>query len=323
MPDDIAPAVTVAVSTYQRSKRLPRLVDALERQTLSHDLFEVVIVDDGSTDDTSDILERLAASSPLDMRIISMEQNSGQARGRNAAWRAARAPIVAFTDDDCIPTPGWLEAGIGEMLKGVDIVVGQTSPAPDQLQLLGPFSRTMVTTDERFYATCNIFYRREDLETVNGFDDGFGRKGGEDTDLAYRVRRLRRLTAFAPDALVHHDVRPSSFRATVKETLRWDGIVRMVRRNPSEARHEHLWRPYFWKDSHPYVILATLGLLITPKFTPAVALTLPYLWLRLRVSPRTWSRTKRFLVLPGTYIIDVLEVCVMLRASWRYRTLVL
>lgn len=323
MGHDTSPAVCVAVSTHERSTLLPRLVRALERQTLPRDRFEVVIVDDGSRDETPDVLERLASSSTLDLRVIRSERNRGQAEGRNTAWRAARAPIIAFTDDDCMPTESWLDAGLDRVVQGADIVVGRTSPAPDQMHMLGPFSRTMNTTDERYFATCNIFYRREDLEAVGGFDEGFGPTAGEDTDLAYRVRRLGRRTVFAPEALVHHDVRPSSLRAAMRETKRWDGIVRMVRRNPSEARREHLWKRYVWRRSHPPVIIATFGVLLAPVFPPAVVLTLPYLRLRLRTEPRTWSRTRRFVVLPGTYIVDLLEVLVMMRASLRYRTLVL
>lgn len=315
--------MSVAVSTYQRSRLLPRLIEALERQSLPRDAFEVVIVDNGSTDDTYEVLEKIVARSGLNLRIMRLERNQGPARGRNAAWRQTRASIVAFTDDDCAPTPDWLEAGLATMRDGIDIAVGQTLPAPDQKHLLGAFSRTMWTTDERYYATCNVFYRREDLEAVGGFDEGFESPAGEDTDLAYRVRRLGRRSAFSTAALVHHDVRPSSFRATVRETLRWSGIVRMVARNPDEARREHLWKRYFWKDGHPKVIAAAVGLVFAPIAPIAVLLTLPYLQLRLKVSPRTWSRVGRFLVLPGTFAIDVLEVYVMLRGSIRYRTLVI
>ena len=320
---DRTPDVSVVVSTYQRRERLPRLIAALEKQTLDPGSFEVLIVDDASTDGTTELLMELAAASPLQLRPLRNERNSGPARGRNNGWRHARGPILAFTDDDCVPAPDWLERGLSAMRDGVDILVGRTIPAPDQLHQFGAFSRTMSTTDERYYATCNIFYRRADLEAVGGFDEGFRNPGGEDTDLAYRVRRIGRRASFAGDVLVHHDVRPSSFRATVKETMRWDGIVRMVARNPREARREHLWRPYFWKDAHPPVIVATLGLLLTPVFPPALALTIPYAIHRLRTSPRTTSRLRRFLVFPGTYVIDVLEVYVMARESLRYRTLVL
>lgn len=295
----------------------------LEQQTLPRDAFEVVIVDDGSTDGTYEALRNLQTRSPLQLRVIRTEENRGRAPGRNAAWRACHASIVAFTDDDCSPTAQWLENGLVQIEQGADIVVGRTAPRPDQLHLLGPFSRTMNTTDERYFATCNIFYRRSDLEAVGGFDEGFTTVGGEDTDLAYRVRKLGRRSAFAPGAVVHHDVRPSSVRATIRETLRWDGIVRLTARHPVEARAEHLYRRYFWKRSHPYAIAATCGILLAIVFPPAIFMALPYLNLRLCVAPRTRSRLKRVMLLPATYLVDMVEVYTMARGSLMYRTLVL
>src|SRR4051812_33307560 len=109
MTDETLPDISVAVSTYGRARALPNLVRALERQTLPRERFEVVIADNGSTDDTPDVLEALRAQTTIDIRIVRVEQNRGPARGRNAAWRAARAPVVAFTDDDCLPQPAWLE----------------------------------------------------------------------------------------------------------------------------------------------------------------------------------------------------------------------
>ena len=295
----------------------------MESQTLPQRAFEVVIVDNGSTDGTIDMLLDLQRRSRLQLRVIRIEENRGPARGRNAAWRACRAPIVAFTDDDCAPTPTWLENGLTENERGTDIVVGRTAPRPDQLHLLGPFSRTMDTTDERYFATCNIFYRRVDLEAVGGFDEGFTTPAGEDIDLAYRIRKLGRRVVFAADTVVHHDVRRSSVRATVRETLRWGGIVRLTSLHPGETRAEHLYRRYFWKRSHPYVICAAVGLLLALVFPPAIALVLPYLNLRLRVAPRTLSPVKKLLLLPATLLVDLLEVYTMARASLVYRTLVL
>jgi GT2 family glycosyltransferase len=315
--------VAVAISTYNRRERLTTLLATLECQTMPKEQFEVVIVDNGSGDGTLDELATLRSRTSLRLNVVRVDVNNGPAHGRNAAWRASRAPVVAFTDDDCTPTPRWLELGLAEIDRGTGIVVGRTSPRPDQLHLLGPFSRTMDTNDERYFATCNVFYRRTDLEAVGGFDEGFTTPAGEDTDLAYRVRRLGRTTAFAPEALVYHDVRPSSVRATLRETLRWGGIVRFIARHPTEARREQLHRRYFWKRSHPYTIAATVGVVFATVFPPAILMALPYLDLRLRIAPRTRHPAKQLALLPATYLVDVAEVYTMLRASLKYRTLVL
>src|SRR5262245_61414849 len=101
--------VSVVVPTYRRAANLPRLVAALEAQTLPADRFEVVLVDNGSDDDTPAVLAELAASTRLHLVPLRIDVNEGPARARNAGWRASSAPLVAFTDDDCVPRPDWLE----------------------------------------------------------------------------------------------------------------------------------------------------------------------------------------------------------------------
>src|SRR5688500_4083543 len=136
----MAPEISVAISTYQRREFLPSLIASLERQTLAPDRFEVVIADNGTTDGSAELLAELAATSPLDIRVVRNEENRGPAPGRNLAWRAARAPLVAFTDDDCEPTPGWLEEGLRALGTGHVVGVGKTEPNPAQWVIHGPFS---------------------------------------------------------------------------------------------------------------------------------------------------------------------------------------
>jgi GT2 family glycosyltransferase len=320
---------SVAVSTYQRAAALPRLVAALEAQTLGPEGFEVVICDNGSTDETARVLGELAARTPLRLRVVRVERNRGPAAGRNAAWRAARAPVVAFTDDDCLPTPRWLDAGLAAMGEARRIVVGRTLPNPEQLSRRGPFSLTVTVEDVRFFHTCNVFYRREDLEAVGGFDEGFRTPGGEDTDLGLRVRALGAEPAFAPEALVYHDVSPSSLAAVLRQTLRWTDIPRFFRKHP-EARRDLLVGRLFWKPSHPRVIAAAGGLLAAAAAAPtapaaagALVLGLPWLWFRVRRRPLAEGPRRRWLVLPGAFAVDLLEVGVMLAGSLRHRALVL
>lgn len=319
-PEDGNPRVSVAVSTYQRAAMLPRLFEALERQTLPIDEFELVLVDNGSTPDTAEAIRKLAPSSELRVHAIRVEPNRGPAVGRNFAWRETRADVVAFTDDDCAPAPGWLENGLRSMSSADAVVVGQTIPDPELP--LGPFSRTIRVDDVNWLPTCNIFYKHEDLEAAGGFDESFIEPGGEDTDLALRVRELQhREFRFAPEALVYHDVRPSRFLDAAKETLRWKGAPRFFRLHP-DAR-ERLHRGIFWKPSHPKVLLATTGLALGPLWPPAFALALPWLHYRTRVRKPPGRRRVAYPSLPGTFVIDLLETVTMARGSIKHRTLVL
>jgi glycosyltransferase involved in cell wall biosynthesis len=102
--------VSVVVPTYERPERLARLLDGLRRQTLAADAFEVIVVDDGSGLATSELLAREGLRGGLRLRTPRHEHNQGPSAGRNTGWRIAEAPLVAFTDDDCVPTPAWLES---------------------------------------------------------------------------------------------------------------------------------------------------------------------------------------------------------------------
>jgi GT2 family glycosyltransferase len=315
--------VSVAVSTYQRKDRIARLIDALGRQSLPPSDFEVVVYDDASGDGTPALLSELAGSAPFALRIVRGEHNRGPASGRNIAWRATRAPVVAFIDDDCVPDPGWLEAGLAGIAdSAVGVVVGRVIPAPDQAENLGPYARTLRVDDARFFATANCFYRRDLLEVADGFDERFRRAAGEDTDLGLRVQATGAQTAFAPSALVCHDVRPSQWRAAAREAwLKWVDLALVVRKHP-RIRAELLWGRIFWKKEHALLLLAIAGV-ATAWWCPLTLVALvPYLYRRLRTVPlaRGWRAVT---TLPGAVALDLLELGTMVRSSVRYRCLIL
>lgn len=322
--------VSVAISTYQRASRLPRLIEALEKQTLPTHEFEVVIADNGTTDSTARDLAELAARTSLDLKIVRVERNRGPAAGRNAAWRAARGAIVAFTDDDCIPAPHWLEAGLAAMQPNRRVVAGKTVPDPEQEGRRGPFSLSVAVDEVRYFNTCNIFYLRDDLEAAGGFDETFTTPGGEDTDLGLRVKAAGAETIFSPDALVYHEVTPSSFGTVLRQTLRWSDIPLFIRKHPGARQWLLYYGGLFWRPSHPRVILATTGAIVaaagfvvTPYAAFGLVLGAPWLWFRIRRRPLAPGPRRRLLVLPGAFVIDLLEVLVMLKGSFRHRTIVL
>src|SRR4051812_17641048 len=245
--------------------------------------IEVVLVDDASPDDTRSVVARLAAASPLPITSLRLPANSGPAAARNAGWAAAASEIVAFTDDDCVPTPEWLAAGVAALAEGT-IVSGRTIPNPAQAGQLGPFSRTIRAEDGRFVQTCNAFYRRTDLAALGGFDERM--RTGEDTDLALRATERGRRIGYAPSALLPPDLRPPSLRAPLRETLRWTALPLVVRRHP-QVRDTLLHRRVWWKQSHPSAALAVAALATAAatRRTAPLAATLPWLRHRLLVAP--------------------------------------
>ena len=319
-------AISVVVATHGRAPLLPRLVDALERQSGAA-AFEVILVDDGSPDDTWATIERLAAGSRVPVRGVRLAGQSGPAFARNAGWRAATSDLVAFTDDDCVPQPGWLSA-IAAGLAEVDIAQGYTVPDPAQQHLLGPFARTMeVRSETGYYQTCNVGYRRSVLEAVGGFDDDL-RQAGEDIELATRALAAGATTTFCEQALVYHDVRPSSLRAHLRGTRRWGGIVLAVRKQP--ALRDRLQHRVLWKSSHLPAVTALVGLLTAVTATTGrgrlmgVAALAPYVRHRLVVEPLPHTApAERVTLLPEALVADLAEVSVLAVASARYRCVVL
>ena len=327
-------AVAVVVPTHSRAHLLPRLFAGLEAQVGSVP-FEVVIVDDASTDDTGAVLEHLAGRTELNVRIIRQERNRGPAAARNLGWRGTTAGLIAFTDDDCSPEAGWL-AGLVAGLSDADIAQGRTVADPDEVTLMGPFSRTLVIGHEDgFYQTCNIAYRRQVLEDVGGFDEAFRFPAGEDTDLAWRARAAGARTTFQPDAVVRHAVRPSNALTALRDTWRWQSAPQAISRHP-ELR-TLLYRPHIWKQTHQLLLIGMAGLvlaLVAPwlgngliavcAWVTALVLLVPYARHRVRRDrlPGT-RRLQRLMLLPVTFVIDSAEVLACIVGSLRYRTLLL
>src|SRR5436190_310359 len=106
------PDVSVVVATRDRAARLERLLAGLAAQTIGGDRFEVIVVDDGSADRTPALLAAAAERGELPLRTLRHDRPAGRAAAREDGWRAARGDLVAFIDDDCVPAPDWLAAGV-------------------------------------------------------------------------------------------------------------------------------------------------------------------------------------------------------------------
>ena len=316
------PAIAVVVPTHDRAELLPRLVRALAAQDIQAP-FEVIVVDDASTDDTPAVLADLAADHPW-LQVVRQDAQAGPAAARNRGWRAARAPFVAFTDDDCVPEPPWLRL-LAAQLVVADAVQGRTEGDPTQLPDHGPFGHTMTVTAGGSYETCNIAYRRAALERAGGFDERFVLPYGEDTDLGLRVAGQGGRMAFCADAVVHHDVEPSDFWRYVRQRSRRADYVLAVRTHPRLRRELRMGL-----FTHPTALAAAVAVGVAVRrprdpraVVPAALLLARYTRTTLRSVRPPARRTGWLAVVPLKLAADLYEVSVTARASIRYRTLVL
>jgi hypothetical protein len=266
-------------------------------------------------DGDPEIVALLAAWSDPHVRALQISDRSATAK-RNAGWRTSTAPVIAFTDDDCEPSPQWLASLLPEFDDPrVDIVQGPTLPHPADAHVSGIFKRTIdVRQHTDTYPCANVAYRRSALERVEGFDPAFW-GGGEDTDLAWRVRETGGLVAFAEGALVHHAVRPADLAQHLRSLPRWQTLALVVKRHPQlRARLQHR---VFWKASHPAALLAVTAV------AAAVLLRRPRLCVL--VAPLLVRRVREAGLRSGLQlaVADVVEVGVVLAGSARYRTVLL
>lgn len=313
--DDVA----VVVATHNRAERLPRLIRALEAQELRP--REVVIVDDGSSDDTTAVLQRLASATDLQLRCISQPQSQGPAVARNAGWRATSAPFVAFTDDDCEPSKQWLRESLAVLRGGDDIGIVQGRVRPDPSGDLSDWPATRnIREATPFFEACNLLVRRDALEGSGGFGEPI-RMGGEDTWLGWAVLREGWRRAFAPDAVVFHDVTHPGYRWHVHQAWLNGNVSPLVREFP-ELRRE-FWRPWAFRSTHPALLLSLFGLALAPRWRAALVLLAPYLYLRVwrvrtRRPDRAWVRDRAVLLL-----LDAVEVASTIRQSVKHRVVLI
>jgi mycofactocin glycosyltransferase len=257
--------VAVIVPTHRRPAGAKRVVDALRAQTFPSDRFEVVVVDDDP-----------AGSVPADLpgcRVLRTERNGGPGAARNLGWRATDAPLLAFVDDDCVPEPGWLAAGVRGLGWDPDlgVVTGVTlRPAGAALDYWTVYRE--VTWESPWFEGCNVFYRRAALEDAGGFDERL--RYGEDAAAGWNVLAAGWRRDVAPAARVVHDVEDRGLRWHVRHAWLERNLVGLAARHPG-LRAAAFWRPWAFRRE-PVALLVAVAGLACRRCWPA----LPWLWLR-------------------------------------------
>ncbi len=327
-----SPSIAALVSTYSRSGFLAELLAALEAQDIAREEMEVVIVDNGSTDDTWDVLRRLVGATPLRASALRMDVNGGPAPGRNAGAAHVRAPFIAITDDDCLPTPGWLREVREAFSDGADVLQGVVRADPRGAASMAPWDHTIwVTAPTPFFETCNVAYRRSAFERVGGFDEDdpllhppSGRAFGEDACLAWEVQRTGGTAAFAPRAVVHHRCIPSDYAHWLADQRQLEGFPGLARRSPLVA--EWLFAGVFLDRRSARFDLAAGALAVAIATRRAWPLLASVPWLRGRwgnARHQAGSLRRAPGVLARLTWSDSVALAALIRGSIRHRRVVL
>jgi len=219
---------SVIVPAYNAVSTLDGCLNALLNQSISKERYEVIVVDDGSTDRTADQVKNYP------VRYL-YQKNRGPATARNAGVKEAIGHIVLFTDSDCVPDARWIR----EMVRPFDdkeVAAVKGAYRTRQKSLTARFSQ--MEFEERFAMlkkagiidmvdTYSAGFRKEIFLKMGGFDISFPAANNEDTEFSYRMSKLGYRMVFNPDAIVYHLNHPDTIRRYARLKF-WRGYWRMV-----------------------------------------------------------------------------------------------
>jgi glycosyltransferase involved in cell wall biosynthesis len=332
--------ISVIIPTRNRAALLEQAIESLWKQTLPAARFEILVMDNLSTDDTAERVRSMQERSPCALFFHVMPTNGGPAPSRNEAARRARGSLLAFIDSDCRACPEWLaEVAAPFEDEGVALVTGPVLDKPDQER--GPFSRVTggVDYEHPSYPAANAVFRRSVFQQLGGFDEALCFRDPldrsvecADTDLAWRIKESGHRNVFVKDAVVYHEVENQTRLQWLLEPTRLWVLPALVQRHP-QLRPRLLRGGLFFCKEDLLIVLAGLGvllaLLVHPSFlllAVPYALALPYLWWAILIRGRPAPPGRILGLVPYTLLLAVrqtLMVASLACGSVRFRTLVL
>lgn len=225
--------VSVVICVLDEERRIGRQLAALDAQ-VDAPAFEVIVVDNGSTDGTVAVVQEWIRSSPhaaANLQIVDASSTPGIPAARNAGARAAEGRVLAYCDADDEVQPGWV-AAIAHGLQGTSLVGGRLIAFESDGTCRGDLYGGLVETSYLPHIGCaNAAVDRRTFLEVGGFDESLPRYGFEDVDLSWRMQEAGHQIIYLPDAVVHFSL--SGSRASVRKRFELGkGRVLMARRFP-------------------------------------------------------------------------------------------
>jgi glycosyltransferase involved in cell wall biosynthesis len=260
-----ARSASIIIPTFNGASRIGNCLDSLVKQTTGRNNIEILVVDDGSTDNTASLVRSYSS-----VRLIA-QANAGPASARNRGALEATGKILLFTDDDCVPMPDWLEAML-EPFQDPDVVGAKGIYRTHQQSLAARFVQVEYEDKYRMMAglpsidfidTYSAGFRRDRFVEMAGYDTSFPVACAEDVELSYRMSARGWKMKFVPAAIVYH-THPDTFLRYLKKKYKFAfWRVLAVRKNPSKGV----------RDSHTPQVMK-FQLLFAPALLLAVVLDL-------------------------------------------------
>ncbi|MGV6806949.1 MAG: glycosyltransferase [bacterium] len=222
MVESKVPGVSVVIPVYNDVERLERCLDSLAQQTYPVSDYEVIVVDNASTDDIKTVVDRCPVAS------YQFESKPGSYAARNRGLLVARGEIIAFTDSDCLPAADWIEKGVKELAANPDAgLIGgaielfyidpKRLTAVEVYESILGFPQEKYIREQNFGATANVFTYRRVIDDVGAFNDAL--KSGGDSEWGKRVAAAGYPLVYSEFVKVGHPSR-STFAEYYQKTIR-------------------------------------------------------------------------------------------------------
>ena len=234
--------ISIVIPSYNSAQTIIQCIEGCLEQQHTNDFVEIIVVDDGSTDKTKDVVGKYP------VRYV-YQENSGPAAARNRGWKATKGDIVCFTDSDCIPDRAW----IGQLTEKfthpeIGAVGGSYDIANRDSLIAGCIHEEIMERHRNMpehvhaFGSYNVAIRKEILEKVGGFDETYRRASGEDNDLSYRILNAGYKIAFAKDAIVVHHHTERLFRYLKEQFRHGCWRMKLYRDHPDMMKGDHYTR---------------------------------------------------------------------------------
>lgn len=317
-------SISIVIPVHNSRKTIAQTIEYCLSQTYRLSDLEIITVDDGSTDDTADIIKKYP------VKYI-YQNNSGPAAARNAGFKAASGEIICFTDSDCIPEKDWVRKMVDKYTSDDVGGVGGSYDITNKESLLAECIHEEIVQRHRetpietnYLGSFNVSYRRRVLEEVGGFNKSFKHASGEDNDLSYKVKKAGYKLIFDKNIKVAHYHQTNLLKYLKEQYRHGYWRMKLYRLHPDMTKGDRY--AGILDFVQPPLAMALIGTLIAsffykPLFSVAFLLVVLLLALQLPVTLKAVIRNRQYSYLCLLLILFLRAFARgfgMLKGIWRF-----
>jgi len=324
----MTPYISIVIPTFRRPALLARCLHALVHQNFPKDKYEIIVVTDGPDEMTVKAIKELTIASPV-INVYSLPGKKGPAAARNMGWQIAKGTFILFTDDDCIPHKGWIQAFYTAHMQQAQTVVAFTGqvvvPRSEQPT---DYEKNIAWLEKADFVTANCACTKQALEQTGGFDEAFTMAWREDSDLQFKLIDHDIPIHAIQDAIVTHPVRKACWGISLKEQKKSMFNALLYKKYPGlykqKIRKHPLWNYYAIALSFIIGIVAALlhaNQIMTIAFIAWLLLVMQFTIKRLNGTRHTADHIAEMIV--TSILIPFLSIYWTLYGSLKFKTLLL